>query len=357
MSTPTRRTFIATTSLAFAGTLLRTRGLRAQPLPQSIATSDIAASSVLPETFAPHDLRTLASSAIEAATRAGAAYADVRVGERHWLFVEGHGGGDPIVSLKSTVTYGVRVLVDGAWAFSYGSIPALDPIVATARNAVATARGYTSLVTRRMAFAPAPVVTGEWATPITEDPFAVPLRDHSAALFALGLASDRQLTARQYSRQLEWTKETRVFASSEGSLTTQTLHTLDPLLSATGRFVDPHYTDGVYMRYPELSARAGGFELLAKPAMQEDLTRWTEEVARIASLPRGTLDIGKYPVVFDGRSVGVALGTTLGRALELDRALGEEAAASGTSLLTPPSEFLGTVIACRGRAPSPLRRR
>jgi len=42
---------------------------------------------------------------------------------------------------------------------------------------------------------------------------------------------------------------------------------------------------------------------------------------------------------------GSALTQTMGQALELDRVLGYEADASGTSYLTPPDEFLGTPIA------------
>jgi TldD protein len=346
MANPTRRTFLSTTSLGIAGTLLRTRCVEAQRLPASIMRAGYAAQHVLPESSPPDALRALALRGIEAATQAGATYADLRLGAQYFLragmmFTQ---AGDPIVFLSSTVTYGIRVLVDGAWAFGYGSTPAADPIAATARNAVATARGYAPFLKQRIELAPAPVVTGEWATPIAEDPFAVPLSDHAAVLHAYALAANRRLQVQAYGQAFEWTKETRVFASSEGSLLTQTLHTLDPSFVVAGNFVSPHNYDGVLMRYPGLAAQAGGFELVTPPAIQDDITRWTEEVDRIGALPRTTLDVGRYPVVFDGRSVGAAFGTTLGRALELDRALGEEAAASGTSFLTPPMDLLGTGI-------------
>jgi TldD protein len=345
---PTRRTFLATTSLSLAGTLLRTRGVEAQPLPRSIGRAGYSAQHVLPEASPPDALRALAQRGIEAAVQAGASYADLRFGERYELNVFVWGGRatrDPSVSLNSTLTYGIRVLVDGAWAFGYGSTPDVDTIVATARNAVATARGYAPLLKRRVELAPAPVATGEWATPITEDPFSVPLADHGAVLFAYGLAASRRLQVSPRLQGFEWTKETRVFASSEGSLVTQRLHTLDSRLEVTGNFISPFTYDGIYTRYPGFAARTGGFEVVTPSAIQEDITRWTDEVDRIAALPQTTLDIGRYPVVFDGRSVGAALGTTLGRALELDRALGEEAGASGTSLIAPPLDMLGTTIA------------
>src|SRR5687768_12729544 len=84
----TRRTFVTTAttaSLAVAGTLLGTRRLWGQPLSPSVGASCLSAQAFLPEPAAPLDLQRLAMSAIESATRAGAAYADVRVGERHEL--------------------------------------------------------------------------------------------------------------------------------------------------------------------------------------------------------------------------------------------------------------------------------
>jgi TldD protein len=344
MSHSTRREFIATSSLAMAGTVMRTHGLSAQPLPSSIGRSRRSAHELLPEAVGPADLRTLATRAIEAASRAGAAYADIRVGLRQTLYVEKFGP-DPAVSLRSRMTYGVRVLVDGAWAFGYGSVPTVDRVVATARNAVTTARGYAPLLVRRVELAPAPVATGEWATPIKEDPFTVPLEDHTAVLYGYEAAIGRQPKVGSYNTNFQWVKETRVFASSEGSLTTQSLHTLNPSLGGMGKFVDPWGRDGALMRYPGAVARSGGFELVTGAAIQDDLKRWSEDVARITALPRTTLDVGRYPVVFDGRALGTALGLTLGRALELDRALGEEAAASGTSYLSPPLDLLGSMIA------------
>jgi TldD protein len=61
----------------------------------------------------------------------------------------------------------------------------------------------------------------------------------------------------------------------------------------------------------------------------------------IAKLPHRALDVGRYPVIFDGRTFGMVLGQTLGPALELDRITGFEADAAGTSFVTPPAEYLG----------------
>src|SRR5688572_18816192 len=108
-----RRGFVATTSLAAGAALLRTRGLIAHPLPASVLSSGVAPQVLIPEGLAPSDLRMLATTAVDAATHAGAAFADIRVGEQHVLDILAVGATDPVVRIQSTITYGIRVLVDG----------------------------------------------------------------------------------------------------------------------------------------------------------------------------------------------------------------------------------------------------
>jgi TldD protein len=77
------------------------------------------------------------------------------------------------------------------------------------------------------------------------------------------------------------------------------------------------------------------------PDLQDQIKAATEEAVALSQLPRRELDVGRYPVVFDGATFGAALGYTLGQACEMDRVLGYEADASGTSFLAPANEFLG----------------
>jgi hypothetical protein len=176
--TTSRREFLATTSLAAAGTVLATHGLSAQRLPAAALSSSQSAHDILREPMAPLALQQLATSSVDAAIAAGAAYADLRIAERHVLAVDYR----PSVRMYSTLTYGVRVLVDGSWAFVHGCVPDTDAVTSAARDAVAMAKGYAPLVVTRAELAQTPVVKGEWTTPIQDDPFNVPLRDHGAVL-------------------------------------------------------------------------------------------------------------------------------------------------------------------------------
>jgi TldD protein len=54
------------------------------------------------------------------------------------------------------------------------------------------------------------------------------------------------------------------------------------------------------------------------------------------------VDVGRYDVAFDAFSITSLVDATLGRATELDRALGYEANAGGTSYITAPLEQIGS---------------
>jgi TldD protein len=340
----TRREFVATTSCAFAGTVIATHGIAAQHLPADLRRCALPATAFLPEPLAPLDLQQLATHAIDAATRAGAAYADVRVAERHVLILVAAGQ----IELRSTFTYGVRALVDGGWAFVHGSDPEVDAITTSARDAVAMAKGYAPLVVKRAELAPAPVVTGEWTTPIQEDPFTVPLRDQYALISNYYNAVRERLPSKtgvQWTGigPLTWTKEHRAVATSEGTLTTQHLYGGIPVFNP---YADLDYILGkVVLRSPALHAFAGGFEQFANLVQHDDaFLALAENAERFAMLPKRTLDVGRYPMVLDGSVLGLLFGGTVGQALELDRVLGEEADTSGTSYLAPPLELLGTPV-------------
>jgi TldD protein len=346
MFSTTRRDFLATTSLALASPLLPTRGGHVRRLPADAGRSRFSANAWLPDPVPGEELRALATHAMDAAKDAGAAYADIRLAERHWMTLY-MSPAEPLLPnprLEATIAYGVRVVVDGASAFVYGTTLTSDAVAAAARSAVRTARGYASKTTRLAELAPVPVVKGEWTTPHELDPFTVPLEDHAAVLGAYRAASIRVLHGRDtpgFGVMLDWTRERRVFASTEGALVTQGLFHAAPSMVVLGDL----RISLTSLMIPGLMPMSGGFETVTNLARQDTIKRVTEEAVQLASLPRGTVDVGRYPVVFDGMALGAIVGQTLGPALELDRVAGLERDAGGDSFLKSPVERLGTQIA------------
>jgi len=344
MSILSRRNFIATTSLSLAGTVFATRRMFAQPasvirLSADVFRSGRAADAFFPAALPAKTLQELAANAIDAARHAGASYADVRVAEQHTLFVSLQFG-VPAVSMHTTFAYGVRVIVDGAWAFAHGEIPSADAVTTAAIRAVNGARGYAPLMTERVDRVSTPAVTGEWATPITVDPFTIPFENQAALLNAFGEAAQRVNHSGGGEASFNWRRETRVFASSEGGLTTQTFWRAEPKFDVMSWFG----MGGVRLTLPHFSAMSGGYETVVGAERQEQITELAEEAARFAALPRRKLDVGRYPVIFDGRTCGIALSLFFGSGLEADRALGYDGDAAGPTVLSPPETLLGTVM-------------
>jgi TldD protein len=340
MPTVTRRHFLATSSLAAASTVLAPR---VHALSSNIGRSPLSANALLADPLTGTALHTLAAHALDAAKAGGASYADVRVAERHWLRVGMmYPGLEPAVELMTTFEFGVRLIADGAWAFVHGSAPTSDSMAAAARNAITMAKGYGRTIKRRVELASAPVVTGEWANPIKEDPFAVPIRDQGPIIGALHQAVLRvPHIAMEGSIDFNWTRETRAFASSEGSRITQVLRRSIP----KAYFDANHLFGRVVLPFSLLDSASAGFEAVSEPSLQDSIKHHAEQVVGFAALPHGTLDVGRYPVVCDGRTLGMLLTRTLGSAAELDRVLGFEADASGTSFLSPATDILGTEVA------------
>ena len=105
-------------------------------------------------------------------------------------------------------------------------------MTAAARDAVATARGYSAIQLVPTELAPCPVVHGEWTTPIQGDPFLIPFSDQWDLIRSYTDIADRvtpqSLVEGDVLMTFNWTKEYRLYASTDGSLVTQTLYRSHP---------------------------------------------------------------------------------------------------------------------------------
>jgi len=280
----------------------------------------------------------LARRAIDAAMAAGASYADVRIADRRQLDTISFSR-DIAGTLGFEFVFGLRVLYDGVWAFAFGADPSAEGVVDAAQRTVHTAAAIAKDSRAATDLLPIPIVTGEWTTPAEIDPFAVSPDAHCDMLEALGMAAERVKPNGGLVMNVQWTKETRVFASSEGSLVTQQLTNV-----RTGGQLDigTSYQEGVIFASSTLRPRSGGFEILVGPRVQESIKQELETSRRYLGLPETTIDVGRHEVVVDGTTVGAMIGSTILPGLELGRVFGQEIDTVGSSPLGPPREVLGT---------------
>lgn len=282
-------------------------------------------------------MRDVAARALDSATAAGARYADCRVVDRTVQSLTVKDGRVLGVELSEDLGVGVRVIVDGAWGFA--AVARLDgrSVDEVAREAVRIARASGRLLREPVRLAPAAPAQGEYRTPLTTDPFSVSLEDKMDVLLRTDSAMGRVagITVRQGS--LEFVKEERHFANSEGASITQTI-------IETGGGIDATATSDSEVQtrsFPNSFGRhqlCAGWEVIEAMDLPGNAERIAEEAVALITAP--LCPEGSMTVILDGTQAAMQVHESCGHPTELDRVLGSEAAYAGTSFLTP--DLLGS---------------
>ncbi|CUI06750.1 TldD/PmbA family protein [Massilia antarctica] len=292
--------------------------------------------------------KSLADAAMNAATKAGASYCDVRIGRYLNQFITTRDlNVENIVNTESSGV-GVRVIANGAYGFASTNDMSLDSIAAAARQAVAIARANSKLQSEPLRMAPVKGV-GEvaWATPFTRDWRTVPIKDKADMLIAANKAG-LDAGASFMTSTLFQVNQQKYFASTDGSYIDQDIHRLWAPLTATA--VDK--ASNRFRTRDSLAAPAGmGYEYFdARPADKIKAaggvaTLYTKsydivEDARAAGrqarekLGAKTVEPGKYDLVLSPEHLFLTIHESVGHPTELDRVLGYEANYAGTSFAT-----------------------
>jgi TldD protein len=292
--------------------------------------------------------KALADIALEAATKAGASYCDVRIGRYLNQFITTRDlNVENVVNTESSGV-GVRVIASGAYGFASTNDMSRDSIAAAARQAVAIARANAKLQAEPLQLAPVKGV-GEvsWATPFTKDWRTVPVKDKAEMLIAANKAG-LDAGASFMTSNLFQVNQQKYFASTDGSYIDQDIHRLWSPMTATAvdkasnRF---RTRDGLAspagMGYEYFDARkedkvqaAGGVATLYTKSYDivED-ARAAAKDAR-AKLTAKSVEPGKYDLVLSPEHLFLTIHESVGHPTELDRVLGYEANYAGTSFAT-----------------------
>ena len=289
------------------------------------------------------------ATALDTARQHGAHYADLRlVANREQRLIVRNGVVETMTADESA-GLGIRTLYHGAWGFAATrdlTTAAADDAAALAVQ-IARASARQNATTRQnaagrrppSALLGAPVASrGSYATPVAIDPFAIPLDDKVALLLAADaeMAAVPQISARM--GNLIFIREERTFANTEGALTTQTIYEAGGGIQATAR------GRGETQRrsYPQSHGRqqgCAGWEYIAAMDLPANARRTAAEAAELLTADPCPQDI-TTDLIIDGSQLALQIHESCGHAVELDRALGDEASFAGTSFLTP--DLLGS---------------
>lgn len=295
-------------------------------------------------------LKALAARALDAARTAGADYADVRLTHTRTRNVVPIGGPNS-VSDRETLEVGVRVLVDGYWGFASGPVWSPDEMARLGREAAHQGRTNAMGRRREVNLAPVPVVEdGHWVMRVEIDPFEVSpfeVQDYLSSLSIYTADLRGAGSARIVQNRATFVVQAKAFASTAGSYCTQQLYRTSGLLPVS--YTAPDGKRGARMMEPLLPAGMGWELYTAKRipqvrdgSLRDEIRRRIEEIEEDLKLPSKPVEVGRYDTVFDASSMQNLVSQTIGRATQLDRALGYEANADGTSYLNDPFEMLGS---------------
>ena len=282
-------------------------------------------------------VKELALRGIEAARAAGAAYADVRLSHtrtRSFGYPSIQSIGD-----REEMVVGVRALVDGYWGFASGPVWSPEEMSRLGREAVHQARANTLGKSRVVELAPRPAVRdGHWVMPVAIDPFETSpfaIVDHLASL---SYFASRLPNITPVGNGCTFHVQEKAFAASDGSYCTQRIHRSEGSFSVRFQKRGLPTSNGSLDR---LTPAGLGWELYTGQPLRDYLEQLAAEIEADARLPMKPVEVGRYDTAFDAWTVGQLMDQTLGRATELDRALGYEANAGGTSYLNQPLEMVG----------------
>jgi TldD protein len=135
---------------------------------------------------------------------------------------------------------------------------------------------------------------------------------------------------------MSFTRQEQAVATSDGSYVTQVV--FDSSLSGPVLIkFDPAQvvTPEIARSIKRVDASGAGWELMLEAQIPDQCPSLCDEALELALAPVKPAEPGRFDVVFDAATTARLLDQSFGMATELDRALGDEANATGTSFLGP----------------------
>lgn len=275
--------------------------------------------------------------ALDTARARGATFADVRFEDGRSERIEVRNGAVATLEDDTSIGYGIRAFVDGAWGFAASADLSDAGVDATAAHAVEIARAGASVGTRRFAEAPKDAYVDRYETPMVRDPDEVPLGERVALLLDAERAMHVGPSVSVGRAWIDLWRTDKEFFSTTGSKIAQSLRQTGSGISALA--VDEH--DVQDRSYPGDVGlyQSGGWEVVEAAQLSENADRIGREATALLRAPQ--CPAGEMDVILGGSQVSLQIHESCGHAAELDRIMGWEANFSGVSFLDPSQ--LGTL--------------
>ena len=261
----------------------------------------------------------------------GAEYADLRYVRRREELVLSRNGRVAGLSDSGSAGVGVRVLKGGAWGFAATSDVCEDAVRNAVRDAIGIAEASQRVRRDAVRLDDTPPSRGTFEGPCAEDPFGVPLSERVGLVVSLTEALRRDDRVRTAEANIRAVRTLKIFASSEGGCTEQSI-------VETGAGMSAIAEDGGEIQkrsYPASFSGdmvAGGYEFVRSLALPDHVDRVRDEALALCRAP--VMPEGEADVILEGSQLALQIHESCGHPSELDRVLGSEISFAGGSFLT-----------------------
>lgn len=275
-------------------------------------------------------MREIIAAALDAASQAGATYAEARIVDTLHEEISVANGRVEGVESGASFGIGVRVIADGAWGFGSTSDVTTAAAAGVAKQAVAIARASALVAREPVRLATLEPATAQWSGPCEIDPFSIPLEEKVGLLLAADEIMRAQEKVSVTKAHMGFFRVSKVFGSSEGAYIEQ-----DHFESGAG--IVAYAIEGAEVlsrSYPNSHGggwHQGGWEIVRAMDLTGHAPRVAEQAA--ALLSADPCPSGEYDLIIDASQLALQVHESIGHPTELDRVLGDEAAFAGTSFL------------------------
>jgi TldD protein len=275
-------------------------------------------------------MKDLALRALDAATRPGVDYADVRAVESRDREVATKNGKVGHLSSSESQGLGIRVLVRGCWGFAATDDLSAEGIDRAAALALDIARAGQA-APDRIVLAPEEKYEAVWVSPAAIDPFTVSIESNLSTLLAIDAELRRNRRINLAEASLHFDRRRQIFVSTLGSVIDQTRTVTGAGFSALS------YREAEIQKRSYPNSFGGqyqlkGYELVDELRLLENAPRIAEEAVALHSADQ--CPEGEFDLILDSSQLGLQIHESIGHPIELDRVLGSEANYAGMSFLT-----------------------
>jgi len=275
----------------------------------------------------------LGKKGLDEAVKAGASYADVRIGEILDENLTVKNGVPEEVNLLQTKGFGIRVMIKGSWGFAASVDLTRKEVVEISQKAVAIARASNKTKKKPVMFRKATGKKDSYFTPMKKDPFKISLEEKMETLVNAERTVSKQSPHIKVSQAFfRAMQEKKLFMNTEGAQIHQQINWNG------GGILAIAIKNGEVQRRSYPSSFRGNFATSGYESFESlQLIEHAEQVGKEAGqllkaekCPSTTTDL-----IITGDQLALQIHESCGHPTELDRALGMEADYAGTSFLTP----------------------